>query len=265
MKELNGLIQNLKNRDEIDAVIIAGSKSLGEEKEYSDIDLAVIFKENREKLFSLFQFIDGKPADIFFYDIAVLQKLLADEVIPANTMDAVLISWLPKADVRFDKSGTLTSLKNKYSELERKIEVPQTEISKWESLINSGYVVNKRYYDSNSPEYHELLQIKLLQDLYNIFMGYFEFRNIPWRGEKQMLRYLKENDADFYNLYTSCIKASTIKEKFEIYSELVKKVFYGNYGMWNNNTVNPFIKGHLSNEEKSHLVEYWNRLIGRQE
>lgn len=260
---LDRFIKNLKDKDEVDALLIAGSKSLGEDKEYSDIDLAVIFKENKEKLFSVFQFINEKPADIFFYDLDSLKKLLNDSVIPTNTMDGVLVSWLEKGNIQFDKSGTLTSLKNKHSELKSKLEVPQVEMSRWESLINSAYIVNKRYYDSHDSEYHELLQIKLLQDLYNIFMGYFEFRNISWRGEKQMLRYLKENDVEFYELYKSCIEAQTINKKFEIYSELVKRVFYGNYGLWNRDIINPFIKGTLSNEERVHLIEYWKKLTDK--
>lgn len=262
MQTLENLIKNLKNQEEIDAVLLVGSKASGEEKEYSDIDLAVIFKENKEKLFSLFQFIDNRPADIFFYDIPLLQKLLTDEVIPANTMDGVLVSWLPKGKIQFDKSGTLSSFKEKCDELKGKLEVPWTEISRWDSLINSAFITNKRYFESNNSEYHEILEIKLLQDLYYIFMGYFEFRNIPWEGEKQMLRYLKEKDSEFYNLYISCIKTSNLKEKFDIYFKLVINVFYGDYGVWNKDVVRPFIKGPLEDKEKNRLVEYWNNLIG---
>lgn len=262
MQTLEKLIENLKNQEEIDAILLVGSKASGEEKEYSDIDLAVIFKENREKLFSLFEYIDNRPADIFFYDLTQLQKLLNDKRIPANTMDGVLISWLDKGSVLFDKSGTLTSFKDKFSDLKKKLEVPEVEVCRWDSLINSAYVTNKRYFESNNPEYHEILEIKLLQDLYNIFMGYFEFRNIPWTGEKQMLRYLKENDTEFYNLYSASIKSSSLQERFSSYSDLVQKVFDGNYGIWDKNVVKPFIKGSLSPEERNHLVEYWKNLIG---
>ena len=254
MLTLEKLIQNLKNSGEIDAVLLVGSKASGEEKEYSDIDLAVIFKENKEKLFSLFQFIDNKPADIFFYDVTQLQKLLNDEIIPANTMDGVLISWLENGNVLFDKSGTLTSFKDKYNDLKNKLQVPETEVSRWDSLINSAYITNKRYFESNNSEYHDILEIKLLQDLYNIFMGYFEFRNIPWTGEKQMLKYLKEKDTEFYNLYIFCLKSSSVQEKFYTYSSLIKKVFDGNYGIWSNNIVRPFIKGFLTTEERKRLV-----------
>lgn len=260
MQTLEKLIENLKNQKEVDAVLLVGSKASGEEKEYSDIDLAVIFKENKEKLFSLFQFIDNRPADIFFYDITQLQKLLNDEIIPANTMDGVLISWLEKGNVLFDKSGTLTSFKSKFNDLREKLEVPKMEIDRWDSLINSAYITNKRYFESNNLEYHEILGIKLLQDLYNIFMGYFEFRNIPWTGEKQMLKYLKEKDTEFYSLYSACLKSSSLQEKFSIYSDLVKKVFGGGYGIWDKNVVKPFIKGLLAPEERNRLVEYWNNL-----
>lgn len=261
MYTLKNLIENLRNKDEVDAVFVTGSQGLGEEKTYSDIDLVVIFKENTQKLFSLFQFIDDKPADIFFYDIQTLEKLMSDEEIPANTMDAVLVSWLEKANVEFDKSGTLSKLQKDIQKVITKMKVPDIEMKKFESWINSAYITNKRYFESNNSEYYELLEIKLLQDTYNLFMAYFEFRNVPWRGEKQMLRYLKENDKVFYNLYMSCIKTTSVKEKFEIYSELVKSVFHGGYGLWDKNIINPFIKGHLDEEEKSRLVKYWNNLV----
>ena len=260
MQTLENLIETLRKQDNVDAVLLVGSKASGEETEYSDIDLAVVFKENTEKLFSLFQFIDNRPADIFFYDTSSLQKILNDEAIPANTMDGVLVGWLKTGNIEFDKSGVLTSLKNKSEELKNKLEVPDTEIAKWDSIINISYITNKRYFESKNPEYHEVLEIKLLQDLYNVFMGYFEFRNIPWTGEKQMLRYLKNNDIEFYNLYTSCIQTPVISDKFEKYSKLVKLAFVDGYGIWGNDVVQPTIRGALSTEEKHRLVNYWGSL-----
>lgn len=262
MQTLKNLIENLKNNDNVDALCIVGSQGIGEEKIYSDIDLAVIFKENTQKLFSLFQFIDGKPADIFFYDIQTLEKLMNDQDISANTMGAVLVSWLETANIGFDKSGTLSKLKKDIQEVKAKMKVPVVELKKFESWINSAYITNKRYFESNNPEYHELLEIKLLQDTYNLLMAYFEFRNIPWRGEKQVMRYLKVNDPTFYNLYMSCVKAQSVSEKFKIYSDLVKVVFNdGEYGLWNKNIINPSIKGTATEEEKDKAVEYWKSLV----
>jgi hypothetical protein len=106
----------------------------------------------------------------------------------------------------------------------------------------------------------EALEIKMLYDLNNILMGYFEFRNIPWRGEKQVLKYLRENDRMFYNLYMSCLRAPSIKEKFETYPALVKSVFYGDYGFWGKDIINPYIKGVLEDKDRERLVDYWKNL-----
>lgn len=100
----------MENKDDVDAFLVAGSKSIGEDKSYSDIDMAVILKENKNKIFSLFQYVDDRPADIFFYDISTVEKLLNDEEISANTMDAVLVNWIETAKIEFDKSSTLSKL-----------------------------------------------------------------------------------------------------------------------------------------------------------
>jgi hypothetical protein len=212
------------------------------------------------KLFSIFQFIDNKPADIFFYDLVLLEKLRSDKEIPANTMDAVLVDWLEKVNIEFDKSGTITQMKADVKNLKKKLQVPAIEMKKFESLVNSAYITNKRYFQSNNPDYYEILEIKFLQDLYTILMAYFEFRNIPWRGEKQVLKYLKDNDTKFYDLYMSCFRASSIKEKFEIYSRLVKAVFYGDYGLWGDSVINPYTKSILDNNERERLIDYWRSL-----
>ena len=258
---LDKIIENLKSKEEVDAVLIGGSQSKGEGKEYSDTDLAVILKENKENLSSVFQFIDNKPADIFFYDLDSIKKIAEEQTIHANSSDGILVNWLKNGVVKFDKSGTLTSLKEKFTELGKKLRVPKTEMSKWESIVNISYITNKRYFESDEKEYLETLEIKLLQDIYHVFMAYFEFRNIQWRGEKQMLKYVKEKDHQFYNLFMSCISAPSVKEKFGIYSDLVKYIFTDNYVFWDKDIVSPSIRGILEEEKRGRLIKYWKNLV----
>ncbi len=261
MSNLSQIIKALENNASVDAVLLVGSQSKNEHKEYSDIDLAVILKEKTSDLQSLFQYVDGKPCDIFFFDGAILQLFLGAKTIPANKMDAVLLGWLDTAQVYFDKSGILKSLIDNKESLKAKLEVPVEEMVSFESKINAGYVTNKRYFDSANPEYHDALETKLLQDVYNVLIGYFEFRAIPWRGEKTMLRYLKENDTAFYNLYMSCIRTVNLEEKFKLYEQLVSGVFYGEYCLWDREVVRPYTNRPLKKVEQAHLVEYWKGLI----
>ncbi|MFA6158764.1 MAG: nucleotidyltransferase domain-containing protein [Candidatus Paceibacterota bacterium] len=261
MSQLSQIIKSLENNVSVDAVLLVGSQSKNEHKEYSDIDLVVILKEKASDLQSLFQYVDGKPCDIFFFDGAMLQLFLGAKTIPANKMDAVLLGWLDTAHVYFDKSGVVKSLMGNKESLKAKLEVPVEEMVSFESKINAGYITNKRYFDSANPEYHDALETKLLQDVYNILIGYFEFRAIPWRGEKTMLRHLKEHDKAFYDLYMSYIRATTLKEKFKLYEQLVSLVFYGEYRLWDREAVRPYTNRPLKKEEQAHLVGYWNGLI----
>lgn len=261
MLQLSQIIKSLENNASVDAVLLVGSQSKNEHKEYSDIDLVVILKEKTSDLQSLFQYVDGKPCDVFFFDVATLQLFLGTKIIPANRMDAVLLDWLDTAQVYFDKSGVIRSLIDNKEDLKAKLEVPIEEMVSFESKINIGYITNKRYFDSANHEYHDVLETKLLQDIYNVLIGYFEFRVIPWRGEKTMLRYLREHDTTFYDLYMSCIRATILAEKFKLYEQLILSAFCGEYHLWDREVVRPFTNRPLKKDEQAHLVGYWNRLI----
>jgi predicted nucleotidyltransferase len=260
MSQLEEIIDNLKLKPEVDAVFVAGSQGVGEEKSYSDIDLVVIFTQNLENLRSLFQWIDNKPGDIYFFDHSDIEKLLSLDEIPANKMDAVLIDWLEKNSIHFDKSGLLTKLKGQAAQLKSKFAVPTTEMKSFEQKINYGYIRNKRYFESENSFYQEALEINLLNDIPNVLVGYFEFRNIPWRGEKFAINYLKSSDPTFYNLFLKCIGQSNLKEKFDNYSRLVQVCFHGDYKLWTKNTVVPFPKDTITDEKEGELINYWNRL-----
>lgn len=146
MSQLSQIIKSLENNTSVDAVLLVGSQSKNEHKEYSDIDLVVILKEKSSDLQSLFQYVDGKPCDIFFFDGAILQLFLGAKTIPANKMDAVLLGWLDTAQVYFDKSGILKSLIDNKESLKAKLEVPVEEMVSFESKINAGYIYEQEIF-----------------------------------------------------------------------------------------------------------------------
>jgi predicted nucleotidyltransferase len=55
IKSLDEIIEKLKSNDDVDAVFITGSQTTQEAKSYSDIDLVVILKENKNELYSLYR------------------------------------------------------------------------------------------------------------------------------------------------------------------------------------------------------------------
>lgn len=258
MKNLFQIIEKLKIAPNVDAVFLTGSQG-SEHKPYSDIDLVIILDEHVHDLTSLYTWIDNKFADIFFFDHADLERIEASKELPGNAMDAVFVSWLQKATIQFDKTEKLTGLKNKADDLNKKISIPKSEKDLFWQKINYNFVANTRYFESNDPAYHEALEVRLLYSVSEVFTGYFEFRDILWRGEKTAMKYLKENDADFYNAFVAYTKAVDLSDKFHKYSDLVKMVFTDGYKLWNKGDVLPQAKDRARTNE-AELIKYWNEM-----
>lgn len=258
MKTLPVTIEKLKLHQNVDAVFLTGSQG-SDNKPYSDIDLVIILNRHTHDLTSLYTWIDDKFADVFFFDYSDLERIDTSKELPGNAMDAVFVSWLQKATIQFDKSGMLTDLKGKTDELSKKVTIPKSEKDLFWQKINYNFVANTRYFESNDPSYHEALEVRLLYSVSEVVTGYFEFRDILWRGEKSAMKYLKENDIDFYNDFIAYTKAVDLSDKFRKYSDLVKMVFTDGYKLWNKGDVLPQAKDRTKADNKT-LIEYWNDL-----
>jgi predicted nucleotidyltransferase len=230
MTELNKIIEKLELSDDVDAVFLTGSHGLKESKPYSDIDLVIILKENKNNLYSLYRWIDGTFADIFFFDLTDLKRIETQAGRYENEMDPVFVRWLKKADIKFDKSNILTSLKQKMVGTED-IVLEKIKKNLWQK-INYNYVANKRYYESGDSLYQEALELRLLYSVIEVICGYLGFRNIEWRGEKWAVKYLKENIPDFYKLFQDYISATSLNGRFNAYSQMFDSVFTDKYKKW---------------------------------
>lgn len=234
MKSLTKIIEKLQVSNGIDAVFLTGSHGVKESKSYSDIDLVVILKENKNNIYSLYRWIDGIFADIFFFDLADLERINKNINKLDNPTDGVFIDWLKKADIKFDKSGTLSGLKNV---IKNSKESPLSNVSKdsfWQK-INYNFVTNKRYFESKDPLYLEALEVRLLYSVVEVICGHLSFKNIAWRGEKGAVTYLKNNHPDFYNLFTEYSKSSSLNVRFGLYTQMIDLVFTNEYKKWTEN------------------------------
>lgn len=230
MKELDKIIENLKSNNGVDAVFLTGSHGRKEQQAYSDIDLVIILKENQHELYSLYRWIDGVFADIFFFDLKDLERIETQKGKYENEMDPVFVTWLKKGDIKFDKSGTLTVLKYKTSNTED-VGLEKVKRNLWQK-INYNYVANKRYFESNDPLYHEALELRLLYSVIEVVCGFLEFRNNVWRGEKDAIKKLKNNHSDFYEIFKSYLNSSTLSDKFKFYEKMVDITFINEYKKW---------------------------------
>ncbi len=232
MESLEKIITHLSSSENVDAVFVTGSLGSNDAKPHSDIDLVIILKENKFDLYSFYRWINGIFADIFFFDLGDIKKVSTRENNDANAMDGILMSWVRKADIRFDKSGATTELKRKLDAMSEISVVSAKNKEIFWQKINYNLVANKRYFESNDPLYHQALELRLLYSVMEIICGYLALRDIPWRGEKSAVTYLSNHHPDFYALFQKYSAAASLKERFGYYLQMADSVFTEEYKQW---------------------------------
>lgn len=227
-QSLEEIIAKLSKNDNIDALLLCGSTATGKQTKSSDYDLVLVVKEKPEKLLSLFTYINGLPADIFFYSSGDIKRIVLDKQIKEDG-ETWLAHWLPNGKISFDKSGNLSKLQRMISEIKYP---PDTSASTSAYKINYNLVNNTRYFESSDPLYHSALEIRLLYSIVEALVGYFSIRHIYWEGEKKAIQYLEYKDPEYLSIFQKTARASNLQDKFTAYCDLVEKSFTSEYPKW---------------------------------
>jgi len=233
MATLKEIIAQLEANLAVDAAFLTGSFAQGISSPSSDMDLVVILKENDKQIRSVYTWIDGIFADIFFFDRATITHIKSAEKIASSSLDleGSLIAWLAKSKILFDKTGEITNLKTDITLIE-KCSVLENENNSIAQRINYNRVANKRYFLSDDPHYHEALSLRLLYSVSELVVGYLTLRGISWEGEKSAINYLKEEALDFYNSFQKFLNSKDLTGKYQAYEAMCEKVFPPGYGWW---------------------------------
>jgi predicted nucleotidyltransferase len=260
MKELDTILEHLKSQEEVDAVFITGSTATGENKEYSDLDLVIIVNENTHAIRSVYEWIDGLFSDIFIFEKKDLQRIEEATELSANGMDAIFVTWLGKATISFDKSGTTTRLLNAVPALTAKMHIPLSEKEDVWRRINHNFVNNTRYLASNEPVYLEALEIRLQNSVTELLLGFLTLNTEPWRGEKHAVKYISQTDPVFYQSYKAFLNANTVQARFEIYKKMLESLVTVDRPLWRQGDLDIVSSDPKTTFSKEDLAMYWKRL-----
>ncbi len=225
---LQEIIAKLSQDDNIDALLLCGSTATGTQTKSSDYDLVLIVKEKPERLLSLFTYINDIPADIFFYSVADIRRIISDKKVKEGG-EMWLVHWLLKGKISFDKSGDLSRLQSLISDIQYPAD---TSASTFAYKINYNLVNNTRYFESNDTLYHSALEIRLLYSITEALVGYFSMRHIYWEGEKKAIQYLEDQDLEYLSIFQKTVRASNLRDKFIAYQDLADKSFTAEYLKW---------------------------------
>lgn len=265
MDYLQNIIKSLEKNELVDACFLTGSYGNHSATESSDIDVIIILKENKESIESIFTWIDGVFADIYFFDLNNLKKIQEVSCLPSEFAEAehkmvtLLYNWSKKADVQFDKSGVLTQV----IQLQREVKINDEKKYRSWLEVNYNFEANTRYFNSGKSLYKEALEMRLLYSVIGVICAYFDFKDQDWQGEKNAVMYLKNNDQAFYGLFVAYTKSTDLESRFNYYAMMVDVVFGidKKYSKWKREEIIAKPKhGQLVGNDGD-LVTFWNNLI----
>jgi hypothetical protein len=256
-KDLDAVIKTLTTKSEVDSILAFGSARTTDFKPYSDIDLVVVLDEKVEpKISSCFCYIGQNIGDVYlFYTDKIDELISSQETLDIYSIEGKLVNWLSTGEILCDKNDRLKNLKDK----QMKTEI--TDARKYADWfrINYNYAHNLRMYNSRDALYLQALKIRLLYATMDL-LQYLELRNIPWRGEKAAVRYLRENHPEFLSKFFACIRVDDLDSQFRLYSELVKDTLQGIGELWDETTAAVVPAENYSPKVIEKGIELWDRL-----
>lgn len=254
---LASLIEKLKSSSRVKGIFSTGTTATMLTPS-SDIDLVVVLDKNDEEIRSIYAIIENRFSDIFFFDIDFLNRLKDRIEVSGNNFDGMFLDWLAKGKIEHDPENLIIDLKNKIEKNSAIQKVPDSEKNDFWIKINYNFIANLRHFNSKDGLYHKALEFRLLYSLTELITAYFSFRGIPWRGEKEAVKYFEQNDQKFLSTFEAYSKSFSLAEKMKHYADLFSRVFFGEYQRWGENFIIPISKQNQYNQE---LVNFWNKLI----
>lgn len=227
----------------------------------SDIDLVIILDKNDEAIKSVYTKIENHFSDIFFFDINFINQLKDQQEVSGNNFDGMFLEWLVKGKIEYDPENLLLALKNRIDKNPPLQNVTNSEKRDFWIKTNYNFIANLRYYNSSDELYRKALEMRLLYSIIELITAYFSFRGIPWRGEKEAVKYFEEHDLEFFSVFQKYTQSNNLDAKMKYYQDLFNKIFFGNYQKWEDDFVVAISK---QNQNNIKLVFFWNQLIGGQ-
>ena len=229
---LDEVLARLRAQPEIDGILLAGTTGKTTLKPYSDYDLLIVLNEMAEPPSLIVTGIDGYLAELYFWRAAAIDEILeAPEQVEANSLHGAFVSMTARGEIVHDASGRLTRLREVAPHTFIESIQDHQRYDAWYSLTYN-HAQNLRYFKSQDPLYLEALQCRLLYSISNCLSAYFSLRGLPWRGEKEAIRYLRAHDLVYWAQFLTTVSAGGIQRRFPEYVRLIELTLPAGLPLW---------------------------------
>ena len=266
---LDEVLGRMAGHAAVDGVVVMGSASTGALNPTSDFDLFVVMSAMPEPLYMVLTRIGGRLAEVYFTTAVKIDQIQAlDRPTYGDANEAVAILWLQTGQIAFDRSERLARLRRKvqadpWPDMARANETMTADIYAYWWKINYNLRHTRRMLASNDPVYLMAVDIRLLYSLPEVFVGYERARKLPWRGEKELIRYLQQHDQAFLDLFRGCITETDRVCKADLYERAAALALAPVGGLWSSDAtaVKIEIDAIFAPEEIKQALRFWQSLL----
>jgi len=230
---LDDVVDRLRIRDAVVAVVLVGSTGTGSLRPWSDLDFLLVVNEAPKSHLVEVSIVDGRLSDI----LVATKAWMDDQIAAAPTMvegDAWdWFRWFAAGKIVVDTGGWARAAQMRLTDkLETRPTMSEDERRGLRWWITYDVRVNRAYAGSGDALYLRALSIRLLHSYSRVIQGWFSARDLPWDGEKKAVRRWVDDDPEFLELLDKWSVSADVRERSELQALAADRALAPLGGLW---------------------------------
>ena len=264
--DFESLVERLKKSPRVDGLMFLGSTGQSTLDAFSDRDLLIVLDECNLAITNGAVYCDDVLVDLVFATRQEVEDLITAEPGSISLSDprASFFNWVPSGTIVLDRCGRLESLR---SALRRNGSSPR--LTEGESVKRADRALynlahTQRMSGSPDPVYQQAVDLRMLYQLSALMVDYFNLRGLPWRGEKEAIRYWQSFYAGYIDLFMRCYWERRRAERVRLYAELVMATIEPVDFQWDPDGPNFVLSPpeDMTRENLERAQRFWRSLLG---
>jgi hypothetical protein len=229
-RSLDAVLARLAARETVSGLLLMGTTGTDALTPASDYDLLLVLALPAAPVNLVVTRIDGHLAEVYCTTVRALRRIAAAPT-PWDDASAegAIARWLRAGRIVHDRAGELEAARAALGTAP-----PPSERKRFGTWGSVGYNLAqlRRYLSSPDPLAQETVDWRLLSGLTEVAGAYFTARGLPWRGEKEAIRFLAREDPDFLDRFRRCLAEPDRRRKVGRYEELAHLALAPVGGPW---------------------------------
>ncbi len=262
---LEQVVERLAVHEMVEGVVVIGSLAGDTITPWSDYDILLVHRRLPLPLHVAYTSVGGRMADVIFVDADTIDRIGREGMpVPIEGPDGSLARWLKAGQVIFDRGGHIQRARQAILSHDWSERADYTaKYATWFS-INYNLNHNRRMLAAADPVYLLAVDLRLLYSIFDVLIGYFRFRDIPWRGEKEAIRFLEAHDTTFLDVLRACLAETERGRKVTLYEKLAGRAVEPFEPLWSvESTAVQFLGGEpVTPATVERSLQLWEELVG---